>query len=308
MSQAYFCLSIDLELLWGRHDLNYQPFIHPSARERPIIVELLKLFKQFEIPATWASVGHLFLANCNPHQGIKHPEITLPNNSFSWFSNDPSTSLNRDPLWYGKDIIRILRDSPGQEIGCHSFSHPDFTDSKMTREWAESELIACLKLAQENKIELKSFVYPRNRIRFTELLFKYGFSAYRGSDPQEPKIPSFLLNIWQLIDLLLCIPHTTHALPEKQILNLPASMYFPSQRGLKKYIPAGLRLKKAIRSIDQAIEKGEIFHMWFHPIDIMSDSDNLLKELKSILEYASNKAASGQLRIRNMSQIAEEMA
>lgn len=92
--KGIFCISIDTELLWGRKDLDYSPFIERTKNERKIIRDLLKLFKKYNISATWAIVGKLKEGN--------------------------------DPLWSGKDIINEIKRYEKQEIASHSYSHEDF--------------------------------------------------------------------------------------------------------------------------------------------------------------------------------------
>jgi ubiquinone/menaquinone biosynthesis C-methylase UbiE len=47
-------------------------------RERAEVVDqLLALVAEFEIPATWCVLGHLFLDACSPRNGVKHPEIVV---------------------------------------------------------------------------------------------------------------------------------------------------------------------------------------------------------------------------------------
>ena len=77
LNKGVFCISIDLELLWGRKDLNHENFIWQVKKERAIINKLLEIFKKYKIPATWAVVGKLF----------KYPSLT-DKSSFLWSGMD----------------------------------------------------------------------------------------------------------------------------------------------------------------------------------------------------------------------------
>ena len=44
--------------------------------EREVIERLLQLFEKYDIAATFAIVGHLFLDRCKPVNGRKHPGST----------------------------------------------------------------------------------------------------------------------------------------------------------------------------------------------------------------------------------------
>ncbi len=112
MKKGIFCISIDTELLWGRNPSKWQEFYPRAKKVRLIVKRLLKLFEKYQIPATWAIVGNLYL------------EPTA--DKYSNFLHSP-------------DIIRDIRKYKNQEIGCHSFSHPDF--DKISKKEAEKEVV-----------------------------------------------------------------------------------------------------------------------------------------------------------------------
>lgn len=57
-------ISLDAELAWGVHDLEDPPATR-IERARGSWLDLIEPFEAFEIPATWAIVGHLFLEECD---------------------------------------------------------------------------------------------------------------------------------------------------------------------------------------------------------------------------------------------------
>ena len=70
-------VSLDLELCWGRFDKVPVPMLEADASEERIqIRRLLALLDRYEIPATWAIVGHLMLAGCSRHDGAVHMDVT----------------------------------------------------------------------------------------------------------------------------------------------------------------------------------------------------------------------------------------
>jgi hypothetical protein len=78
-------VSLDLELCWGRFDKVPVPMLEADASEERIqIRRLLALLDRYEIPATWAIVGHLMLAGCSRHDGAVHMDVT-PRPDYSWF-------------------------------------------------------------------------------------------------------------------------------------------------------------------------------------------------------------------------------
>ncbi|HJH26326.1 MAG TPA: hypothetical protein C5S37_06005 [Methanophagales archaeon] len=177
--QPIFIISLDTELIWGivHTDVDASLLINDKKQCRGAIDTLLNIFEKHNIPATWAVVGHLFLDHCEKEDGIPHR--SMPRFKDDWYSCDPCTDIQRDPLFYGKDIIeKILSSSVRHEIGYHSFSHVIF--SECIREVAEAEIKEGIKLAKEFGVTLKSFVFPQDKIGHLDILKENGFRIYRS--------------------------------------------------------------------------------------------------------------------------------
>lgn len=308
MTKGGLIISIDTELLWGRHDLNYSNFLGRAKKERTIIKKILALFSKYQIPATWGIVGHLFLNHCFPKNGIKHPEITRPNYPWvrgDWFKDDPATSLDKDPAWYGLDLVRLIRDTPHQEIACHSFSHVLFGHPGSSSQCAESEIRICLKLAKGLGIKFQSFIFPRNSVGHLNLLKKYGFSAFRSLKPAWQNHNNLLTKLAQLAWLLSPLPPPVFETKKvDDLVDLPGSMYYLSTRGPRKLLPIKLRVLKAEQGISQAVKQKKIFHLWFHPTDLVDDP-KLLAGLEEVIAFATNRRQANQLSIMTMGEFAK---
>src|SRR5581483_5783091 len=180
MIKGTFCLSFDVELLWGRHDINYKDFIARVEKERYIIDSLLAILNKYHVSATWAFVGHVMLEECQKHNGQKHPEIIRGNFPWvnkDWFDLDPCSTLKRYPTWYGKDILEKVKKVKSHDIGSHSFSHVQFGNPGCSTKCAESEVKKCVEIAKRNNIQLRSFVFPYNSVGHLDILKKYGFAT-----------------------------------------------------------------------------------------------------------------------------------
>lgn len=249
MTSGIFCISIDFELLWGRRDKsNLEYFEKRIPKERKAIDKLLFLFKKYNIPTTWATVGKLYDKN--------------------------------DLNYFGLDIIKKVKKVNNQEIGSHSFTHPVFTE--ITKQEAQYEF---------NSFKKSSFVFPRNKVKYLKELKDAGFKSYRGADKSEYEL------------LMPRIPPVYKPVMNNGILNINGSMYFVSGRGFKKHIPPGIRYIKSRLGIDNAIKQHKIFHIWFHPMDFVDDSQKLFADFEKILKYATNKRSRDKLQILNMDQI-----
>lgn len=187
-------ISADFELAWAYRYSRSVDFSNDAAtanglQSRENVPKILKLCDAYEIPITWATVGHLFLEECNRTNDLAHPEIKrLPyfENKFwkfssgDWFDDDPCTDYMTHPAWYCPDLIEQIIKSPvGHEIGCHTFSHIDCRDQVCSDEVFLSEINACKQAAAKYNIELKSFVHPGHQIGNLQNLFDEGFSSFR---------------------------------------------------------------------------------------------------------------------------------
>jgi hypothetical protein len=187
---------------------------------------------------------------------------------------------NGNPNYCGTDVLKNIAQLKSQEIASHSYTHPVFTE--ISKEEA---------IVEFNKFKKKTFVFPRNKIKYIPELKKAGFKTYRGKDEyaQELLIPR--------------VPPVYSPFKQDGLTNIPGSMYFVSGRGLKKYIPKNLRYFKCKLGIDNAIRQNKIFHIWFHPIDFVDDSIKIFSDFEKVLMYASSKRSKGLLDILTMKDI-----
>lgn len=184
----------DFELAWAwRFSKGVENVIDFSERlgkkERENMPAILDVCEEYNIPVTWATVGHLFLKNCTridgkAHINIKRPEFFENNfwkyNKGDWFDADPCTNYEIDDCWYCPDLIDlILRKKVRHEIACHTFSHLDCTDENCTTEVFNSDIKACQDAAKEFNLNLNSFVHPAHTIGNLDALIENGFTSYR---------------------------------------------------------------------------------------------------------------------------------
>ena len=299
MDIPYFIISIDLELLWGRKKTELFNLIKRNEKElREKIDNLLQLFEKFDIPATWAIVGHLFLEQCDKKTCLTSTNIKKYKYGREWYI-DPYTDLSHDPLFYGKDLIeKIISSSAKHEIGYHSFSHPNF--SEISAGMAENEIKEAKKIEKEWNIKLKSFVFPYNKIAHVNILKENGFMIYRGKSgtccaneknivlkkfkgsvdkiiapPVEPK---WIDGIWEIQSSAhFCDPQT------------PKSLFFKSKLGLER-----------------AISNKKIFHIWFHCWSPLLYK-KLEQDLRKFLECISEKRREDKLEVITMGELAEKL-
>ena len=316
LDRGVFTISIDFELIWGTRDLlGSSGFREACERERSIVIDrLLDLFVEFEVPATWCVLGHLFLDQCSVERGGKtHADLVRPQHSWhleDWFNDDPASSEAEAPLFYGRSLVKKIQNCPvPQEIGCHSFSHAIFGDPGCSREAAESELIACITAARDLGIEMHSFAFPRNIVGHLDLLREFGFISYRGAEPQWYERDSFtptqkrIGHLWDVITAAtppVVLPDQT----ESGLWNIPGSMIYFPMHGFRRYIPLSRRVKRAMKGLDSAVKQCRIFHLWFHPTNFADSMDSMFEGLRRILIFARSLREQDRLMFKSMGEIA----
>lgn len=298
-NRATFIISLDTELLWGYAGYPSSEAVSlmksDDKKVRGCTDILLSLFKKHNIPATWAVVGHLFLDHCEKEDGIPHKD--MPRFKEDWYSSDPCTDIQRDPLYYGKDIVeKILSNRIDHEIGYHSFSHVVF--SGCSREVAEAEVREGVKLAKEFGISLKSFVFPENKTGHVELLKKYGFKIYRGRNLGRYDMgQSFLIRKFNGgIDKMIA------PLAEPKwmdgIWEIPSSMMFGDPQIKFSVLP------RAKLGLSRAIISKKVFHIFLHPHDLLRYS-SLKDDLDKFLSFVAKKRDEGKIEVMTMGAFAD---
>lgn len=281
----------DFEMAWAfRFSRTCRPrAVEMGMLERRNVPILLDLFARHSLPATWATIGHLFLGRCSRDaSGRAHPEMPRPGyfsnrnwrfTAGDWYDDDPCTSLADDPAWYAPDLVeRILSAGPGHEIACHSFSHVDFSDGNCPKGLANAELDACQSLAAEVGVRLKSMVFPGGTLGNFASLKERGFLCYRR--------------------------------PSKYHLDLPTSgsgglIAVPSSLGLERD-PYGwskdFHLGMIRKFLDRAARSRLACHFWFHP---SMDIWYLENVMPGIIEMVAAYRDAGMLRPMTMAGVSE---
>ena len=290
LQKGIIVFSADFEMAWAfRYSKKQkQNAVKLGLRERFNIPVLVNLFEKYNIPVTWATVGHLFLKSCNKKSSIPHPEMLRPdyfenkNWNYSvgdWYDSDPCTNYEKDPAWYAPDLIEnIINSKVNHEIGCHTFSHIDFSDKNCNDKLAEAELIRCIQLASDKGINMKSIVFPGGTLGNLKTVSKYGFITYRKPMKYDVDIP--------VVD--------DHGL-----------VMLPSSFGLDKD-PYGWNEKTHLsilkKYIDVVNASKQVCHFWFHP----SMNEWYLKNVfPSLLKLVNQEREKGNIDVKTMAEVAE---
>ena len=183
-------ISLDFELFWGMLDVcpleKYQDHVLGGRKAIP---GLLALFQKYGIHATWATVGYLFARSAQeaasffPEEGLRPAYDDPALNSYAEFSKIGETEADA-PCFFAPSLVELVAETPGQEIGSHTFSHYYCKEKGQTAEQFAADMTAAKAIAAKYGYTLTSAVLPRNQCdpAYIRVLRDLGFTAYRGME------------------------------------------------------------------------------------------------------------------------------
>lgn len=293
-------ISVDAELGWGFHDLADPP-MHRIQSARDGWRTLLSLFEQFEIPATWAVVGHLFLDECRGW----HEDHPAPN---FWFESERTGVLSQRDVRCGPTLIQSVLESPvDHEIGCHTFSHVLFDRAWVTRELVEMELQTSKRAACQFDLDFESFIFPRNMVGYRDLLADYGFTVYRGPGREATGVSGTASKLADIVAPSR-VPLSRPYVDEHGLVNVPPSLFLFGFEGLPRRLVDTVWTDPIVRqarsAIDRALESDGLVHLWLHPNNIVREPD--IDRLRAILSYVDRQRSRG-LSVLTMAEVANRV-
>jgi peptidoglycan/xylan/chitin deacetylase (PgdA/CDA1 family) len=295
-----FVISLDFELAWGTRGRPAASKVGPYLDgARDAIRDMLDLFEEFNVSATWATVGALLMAQ--PGAQRRHRMITA-----SRFDDIPAGDHLSAPNWYAEDILdQILNCPVPQEIGCHTLTHLYVNTQAEGREELADELDLFLELFEELRLPRpRSFVFPKAYQAHFDLLAERDFYAYRGpEDRWYESLPGTLpaAGIRLADSVAGFTPRVRHCEHHSRNLwMIPASQFYSPFMGVGQYVPLQSRVRKAVNGLNHAARHGGVYHLWTHPFNMGYRTEGLLLGLRQILEHAAKLRDAGCLTIQTM--------
>jgi peptidoglycan/xylan/chitin deacetylase (PgdA/CDA1 family) len=317
--KSFFTISLDFELFWGVLDSKTLAGYGKNVLgERIAIPKMLELFQKYEIEVTWATVGFIFceskaeLLQSLPEKLPSYKKKVLSPYSYI---NEIGRNEIEDPLHFASSLIRKIRNTPGQEIGCHTFSHYYCVEDGQNNLEFRADLKAALQVAKSTQgIDLKSIVFPRNQINpdYLQTCVEGGISSYRGNptswayrsasraDNSLPKRMFRLMDSYfNLSGSLLC----EVKVDKSGILNIPASMFLRPYSNKLSFLE-WLKVNRIKRSMTHAAKAGRGFHLWWHPHNFGCDVELNLNNLNIILMHFKKLERAYGMKSMNMQTVA----
>lgn len=295
-----FVISLDFELMWGVRDhRSIADYGDAVLGARDAIPRLLQLFQDAGVHATWATVGLLFARSRD--EMLDYAPIIRPdyeNRQLSPYAAIEGAEIGRnereDPFHFGGDLIDRIADTPGQEIGTHTYSHFYCLEKGASIDALKSDLDAAKKIAAEAGHVTNSIVFPRNQMADVHLQAcrDAGLRCYRGN-PQSYAYraasganTSLGMRAIRLIDGIAPISgyNLGQNVTDGGLLNSPATLFLrPPSNLLPWYNP--LHLAHIKRGMAKAAKSATAYHLWFHPHNIGRKTELCLSGIKLILDH-----------------------
>ena len=267
---------------------------------------MLDLFTEFEISATWATVGALLMAQPG---GTKRHRMLSP----SRYRDIPPGDHLTAPDWYAEDVLQWILDCPvTQELGCHTLTHL-YVDSRTEgREEFADELDLFLELFEELQLPRpRSFVFPKAYQAHFSLLAERGFCSYRGPENRWfERLPGTLpAASFRWLDCALALsPQVDRSvLTPAGLWEIPASQFYSPFMGVGSKVPMKSRVRKAEKGLDIAAQRGGVFHLWTHPFNMGCNTGELMDGLRKILQRVGQLREQNRLQTMSMGGLTERL-
>ncbi len=302
---GYFVISLDFELFWGMFDkVTLEGYGARILGERTAIPRMLEYFTQYGIHATWATVGMLMARDKEELLSLLPPENLRPRyedmrvSSYEYLKNAPiGNDEAEDKYHFGGDLVRMIQNTPHQEIANHTFSHYYCVDGyKNSDDVFRADIDAFNRIANSCGAHATSIIFPRNQASTEALQVcnEKGITAYRGNEnhflyrARKESKQLLFIRLFRLIDHYLNVsgyhtytpPHHTTGVP----MNIPSSRFLrPWSRTLCFF--ESLRIRRIKNAMTHAAKNDEVFHLWWHPHNFGIDQKQNFKNLTAILEH-----------------------
>ena len=317
--QPNFVVSLDFEQAWGMEASKAYGSERASiVGARLAIPAILEIAERYGVRCTWATVGLLFfddldeLLNSLPEI---RPNYTDPTLSAYHRIHEIGRNEKEDGLHFGRSMIGLIRDCPGQELASHTFSHYYCLEDGDDALAFEADLAAARNAAASVGAELKSIVFPRNQLRHSYLSVcdSAGYRCYRGNQRShlhqarpraDEKFWSRLVRGADAYVPVARTRETNHPLHDGNMIDVAASRFLrpaSSSAFLNR-----LQLRRIKNEMTDAARQNGVFHLWWHPQNFGCNTDLNLLMLAAIFEHFRRLANDYGMVSKTMNALAEE--
>ena len=260
-------LSFDCEAKWGMADLDLEwknQLTDDNLTE--VYKYILDTLKKYNIPSSFAFVGGMTESKDN---FLSKAEQLLANkNHEKWLLPIFKAAQDKDEGWFLPHILDLCRRDEMHEIASHGYTHIPFGNLSIEEVNLEMQLIQDWSKSKE--INCKTIIYPRNEIRFNELLINYNIYLYRNSPNLFHKkyFPKYINTCLEEFNIF----------KKSESLNLakglPGGVFINWKYGPRRLIPNLISSIRYESILNDAVKKKNVAHFWTHPHNFITAPDS----------------------------------
>ncbi len=310
-----FIISLDFELYWGMRDIvSLNEYKDNLLGVHIAIPKILKLFKEYEIHATWGVVGFL---KYNNFDEIEIPSI-LPSylndnlSPYDYIKKMKGTTDNEIlKMHFAPNLIDKISSTPYQEIATHTYSHYYIDEPEINPSAFKADIEKAIELFARDGYKIKSLILPRNHThkKSLQILKHTEIKRYRGNpthwtyrDGESNK--GIFLRVYRLIDTYINLSgyHHSSVTKNNQLIELKSSIFLRPYSNRLKYLEP-LKIKRIKDAMSSAVKENKNFHLWWHPHNFGVNLNQNLKNLEKILTHYSYLQKHYGMKSLNMQEL-----
>jgi len=319
-----FVVSLDFELMWGvRDSRTMEKYGANILGVHQAIPKMLECFDEFDINATFATVGFLFFKTKKELlTNLPHPIPAYTNKAFSPYENNYFDILGNDytedKYHFGPLLIEAIQAKKRHEISTHTFCHYYCLEEGQTIESFRADIAKAIEVAKGYNIEIRSIIFPRNQFneQYLDVLKDLGITNYRGCErswiyqAHDGSDETRLRRIFRFTDAYINI--SGHNCYSDEYLKRSFPINIPSSRFLRPYAHKArfldwLRLNRIKTGMTHAAKNDLTYHIWWHPHNMGINQEESFNFLRKILRHYKQLQEKYNFRSITMTDLANEM-
>lgn len=251
-------ISFDCEGRWGMADRNHAWLSELTNNNlTDAYGYILEILEKYNIAATFAFVGALtekketFFNNALP--------ILTGKNHQKWLK-PILNSIETDDGWFIPEVFDLVKNNNNHECATHGYTHTPFSyldydefniEMNLIRQWAIDKNINC-----------KTLIYPRNDIKYSELISYHGIELYRNKPKlfNVRKFPKFINTLFEELNIF----KNSEEFEENGNV-IPGGVFINWKYGPRNLIPKIISNNKYKNILNNAENKNNVAHFWTHP-------------------------------------------
>src|SRR5690606_28856233 len=278
------------------------------------------IFEKNEIKATWATVGMLFAEN--EEEWRSYSPVHKPSYRDSKLSAYEFVKNNGlDPaVHFAPELIKKILETPGQELGSHTFAHYYTLERGQSPEQFRHDLQASQRISQEKfGVTLRSLVFPRNHLNelYLSICLEEGFTQVRSNPRnwywQETQHEDLSKKIFRSADCFFPVGQDT-LFDLDQLFPLPSEpLLIPASRIMRPIFKYNqlfnmVRLQRIKNEMSAAARANKSYHLWWHPHNFATDPIPAMAELSELMLHFSRLKEDFGMLSMNMEDLSATVA